>query len=172
MSAVASSGWTAPGARRAADGGFYRGVRLPSLLRGLRVGDANGESLPPARPRRAAHPLPPDGGRSAGRGDRRPARSASLDGLPRARAQPLPRRRPRLLRLLPPDRPRSGPPASAATWEAGSRRRPAGARGRAARGRLVAAADRRAAPARGGRGARRLPRDDLPPRLRPGGPPG
>src|SRR5215207_9751422 len=105
----------------------------------------------------------------AGRGDRRPARSASLDGLPRARAQPLPRRRPRLLRLLPPDRPRSGPPASAATWEAGSRRRPAGARGRAARGRLVAAADRRAAPARGGRGARRLPRDDLPPRPRPGG---
>ena len=59
--------------------------------------------------------------------------------------QPLPRRRPRVLRLLPPHRPGPGASTPAASPQAGRRRCPAGARGRAAQGRLVAAADRGAA---------------------------
>ena len=71
--------------------------------------------------------------------------------LPRAGAQPLPRRRPRVLRLLPPERPGPGAPTPAASPQAGRRRGLARARDRAPEGRLVAAADRRPAQA----GARR-----------------
>src|SRR5437763_15761447 len=126
-------------------GGFYREVRIPNLCRGLHLGGAFGPDLSPARPRRTTHPLPPHGSPPADRRDRRAARPAPVHHLSGAGAQPLPRRGPRVLRLLPPERPGPRPPTPAATSQAGRRRRPAGARGRAAQGRLVAAADRRTA---------------------------
>src|SRR3954464_9278995 len=131
-----------------------------------------GPDLPPARPRPATHPLPPRRGPHPRGRDRRPARATPRHHLPRAGPEPLPRRRPRLLRLLPPERPGPGAATPAAASEARHRPRPAGARGRAAQGRLVAAADRWQAQAGSGRRDGRLPRDHLPPRLRPGGPRG
>ena len=80
-----------------------------------------GPDLPPARPRPATHPLPPRRGPHPGRRDRRPARPPPLHHLPRAGPQPLPRRRPRLLRLLPPERPGPGAATPAAASEAGHR---------------------------------------------------
>src|SRR3954449_6058282 len=153
-------------------GGFYREVRIPNLCRGLPFGDALGPDLPPPRPRRASHPLPYGRGPHPGRRDRPAARPPPVHDPPRARPQPLPRRRPRLLRLLPPERPGPRPPTPAARSQAGRRRGLAHPRDRAPEGRLVAAADRGAPPTRGGRRADGLPRDDLPPRLRAGGPGG
>src|SRR4051794_3455788 len=148
--------------------GFYREVRIRNLCRGLPFGDALGPDLPPARPGPATHPLPAPRGPHPGRRDRRAARPPPVHHPPRAGARPLPRRRPRVLRLLPPERP--GPGASP---RADRRRCLAGARGRAAQGWLVAAADRGAAEAGAdGRRGVGLPRDDLPARLRPRGPRG
>src|SRR3954452_3625290 len=131
-----------------------------------------GPDLPSPRPRRTPHPLPPRRGPPARRRDRPAARPAPVHHPPRAGPRPLPRRRPRLLRLLPPERPRPRPPTPAARSQAGGRRGLAHPRDRAPEGRLVAAADRGASPARGGRRADGLPRDHLPARLRPGGPRG
>src|SRR3954468_19532776 len=104
-----------------APGGFYREVRIPNLCRGLPFGDALGPDLPPPRPRRASHPLPPGRGPHPGRRDRPAARPPPVHHPPRAGAQPLPRRRPRLLRLFPPERPGPGPPTPAAPPQAGRR---------------------------------------------------
>src|SRR5690242_10244624 len=132
-----------------------------------------GPDLSPPRPRRTPHPLPHGRGPPAGRRDRRAARPSPLDDPPGAGPEPLPRRRPRLLRLLPPERPGPRPPTPAARSQAGRRRGVAHPRGRAPGGRLVAAADRRQAQAgRGGRWADGLPRDHPPPRPRAGGPRG
>src|SRR5436305_5926091 len=103
-------------------GGFYREVRIPNLCRGLHLGGAFGPDLPPARPRRTTHPLPPHGSPPADRRDRRAARAAPVHHLSGARPEPLPRRRPRVLRLLPPDRPGPGAPTPAAPPQAGRRR--------------------------------------------------
>src|SRR3954452_11894569 len=141
----------------------------PQLLQGFAP---RGRSWPgPIASSTSTHPLPPRGSPPADRRDRRAARPAPVHHLSGAGAQPLPRRRPGLLRLLPPERPGPGAPTPAATSEAGRRRRPAGARGRAAQGRLVAAADRRTAETGTGPSLG-LPRDDLPPRLRARGPGG
>src|SRR3954454_11358437 len=153
-------------------GGFYREVRIPNLCRGLPFGDALGPDLPSDRCRRAPHPLPPDRGPPARRRDRRPARPPPVHDLSRAGSQPLPRRRSRVLRLLPPERPGPGSTAPAAAAQAGRRRGLARARHRAPEGRLVAAADRRPAQAGSGQPGFRLPRDHLPARLRAGGPRG
>src|SRR3954449_9137752 len=152
-------------------GGFYREVRIPNLCGDLPFGDALGPDLPPPRPRRASHPLPYGRGQPAGRRDRRTARPPSLDDPPRAGPEPLPRRRPRLLRLLSPERPGPGAAAPAAPPQAGRRRGLARARHRAPGCRLVAPADRRTAETGTGPSPG-LPRDDLAPRLRPRGPRG
>src|SRR3954451_9216910 len=154
------------------DGGFYREVRIPNLHRGLPFGDALGPDLPPPRPGATTHALPPGRGPHPGRRDRHAARPPPVHHLPGARPPPLPRRRPRVLRLLPPERPGPGAPTPAAPPQVGHERRAARARGRALGGRLVAPADRRPAQAGSGRRNGRLPRDHLPPRLRPGGPRG
>src|SRR3954449_4847740 len=153
-------------------GGFYREVRIPNLCRGLPFGDALGPDLPPPRPRRASHPLPPGQGPHPGRRDRPAARPPPVHHPPRAGARPLPRRRPRLLRLFPPERPGPGAPTPAAPPQAGRRRWLARARHRAPEGRLVASTNSRQAQAAGGRRGVGLPRDHLPPRLRAGGPRG
>src|SRR5207245_6480474 len=84
-----------------------------------------GPDLSPARPRRTTHPLPPHGSPPADRRDRRAARPAPVHHLAGAGAQPLPRRRSRVLRLLPPERAGPGAPTPAAPPEAGRRPRPA-----------------------------------------------
>src|SRR3954467_2118874 len=62
-------------------GGFYREVRIPNFCRGLYLGGAFGPDLPPARPRRTTHPLPPHGSPPADRRDRRAARPAPVHHL-------------------------------------------------------------------------------------------
>src|SRR3954451_9735420 len=105
-------------------GGFYREVRIPNLCGDLPFGDALGPDLPPPRPRPAPYPLPPRRGPHPGRRDRPAARPPSLDDPPGARPQPLPRRRPRLLRLLSPERPGPGAAAPATATQAGRRSYP------------------------------------------------
>src|SRR3954451_16856550 len=126
-------------------GGFYREVRIPNLCEDLPFGDALGPELPPPRPGPAPYPLPPRRGPHPGRLDSGPARPPPFHHPPGAGAQPLPRRRPRVMRLLPPEGQGPGPPTPAAPPEAGRRPRPARARHRAPGGRLVAPADRRTA---------------------------
>src|SRR4029078_10893077 len=63
--------------------------------------------------------------------DRPAARQPPFHQPPRAGPRPLPRRRPRLLRLLPPERPGPRPPTPTATSHAGGRRGVAHARDRA-----------------------------------------
>src|SRR3982750_4383811 len=106
-------------------GGFYREVRIPNLPKGLHLGGAFGPDLPPPRPRPAPHPLPPGRGPHAGGRDRRAARPPPVHRLSRAGPEPLPRRRPRVLRLLPAERAGPGAPTPAAPPEAGRRPRPA-----------------------------------------------
>src|SRR4051794_25343629 len=78
----------------------------------------------------STHPLPPHGSPPADRRDRRAARPPPVHHLSGAGAQPLPRRGPRVLRLLPPERPGPGaatpaasppadPPRCGGTWAGG-----------------------------------------------------
>src|SRR3954454_9042755 len=88
-----AAGWEAMG-------GFYREVRIPNLPKGLHLEGALGPDLPPPRP--APRPLPPRRGPPARRRDRTAARPAPVHHPPRAGPEQLPRRGPRVLRLLPP----------------------------------------------------------------------
>src|SRR3954447_11148911 len=150
-------------------GGFYREVRIPNLCGDLPFGDALGPDLPPPRPGPTTHPVPARRGPHPGRRDRPAARPPPVHRLPRTRPEPLPRRRPGFLRLLPAERAGPGATAPAAAAQAGRRRGLARARHRAPEGRLVAATNSRQAQAAGGRRGVGLPRDHLPPRLRPEG---
>ena len=152
-------------------GNSDREVRIPNLRRGLPFGGASWPGPTATSTSMDAAPSPARS-RPAPRSARSPRGSG---GIPRrihreAGPRPLPRRRPGLLRLLPPDRPGLGAPAPAAAPQAGGRRGLARARHRAPGGRLVAPADRRTAQAGSGRRDGRLPQDHLLARLRAGGP--
>src|SRR3954452_19449583 len=126
-------------------------VCMPGVLPHV-LGDALGPDLPPPRPGPTTHPVPARGGQHPGRRDRPAARPPPVHRLPRTRPEPLPRRRPGLLRLLPPERPGPGAPTPTAASEARGRRGLARARHRAAGGRLGAAAGPRGRPGNRGRG--------------------